>query len=50
MERTELASFAHGLKQLPGTWNEFWFSPVTLGTMDRVRQLFALAIAFQFVS
>ncbi|MFZ4467647.1 MAG: hypothetical protein ACOYOZ_00240 [Pirellula sp.] len=49
MERTELASFAHGLKQLPETWNEFWFSPVTLGTMDRVRQLFALAIAFQFV-
>jgi hypothetical protein len=49
VERTELASFAHGLKQLPETWNEFWFSPVTLGTMDRVRQLFALAIAFQFV-
>jgi hypothetical protein len=49
VERTELASFAHGLRQLPGTWNEFWFSPVTLGTMDRVRQLFALAIAFQFV-
>ena len=49
MERTELASFAHGLKRLPETWNEFWFSPVTLGTMDRVRQLFALAIAFQFV-
>ena len=50
MERTEPASFAHGLKQLPETWNEFWFSPVTLGTMDRVRQLFGLTIAFQFVS
>jgi hypothetical protein len=50
VERTEPASFAHGLKQLPETWNEFWFSPVTLGTMARVRQLFALAIAFQFVS
>ena len=49
MERTEPASFAHGLKQLPETWNEFWFSPVTLGTMDRVRQLFGLTIAFQFV-
>ena len=49
MERTELASFTHGLKQLPETWNEFWFSSVTLGTMDRVRQLFALVIAFQFV-
>jgi len=50
VERTEPASFAHGLKQLPETWNEFWFSPVTLGTMDRVRQLFGLTIAFQFVS
>ena len=49
MERTELASFTHGLEQLPETWNEFWFSSVTLGTMDRVRQLFALVIAFQFV-
>jgi hypothetical protein len=49
VERTEPASFAHGLKQLPETWNEFWFSPVTLGTMDRVRQLFGLTIAFQFV-
>jgi hypothetical protein len=49
VERTELASFTHGLKQLPETWNEFWFSSVTLGTMDRVRQLFALVIAFQFV-
>jgi hypothetical protein len=49
VERTEPASFAHGLKQLPETWNEFWFSSVTLGTMDRVRQLFALVIAFQFV-
>jgi hypothetical protein len=50
VERTEPASFAHGLKQLPGTWNEFWFSPVTLGTLDRVRQFFAVTIAFQFVS
>ena len=50
MERTEPASFAHGLTQLPESWNEFWFSPVTLGTMNRVRQLFGLTIAFQFVS
>ena len=50
MERTELASFADGLKQLPGTWDEFWFSPVSLASMARVRQLFALTIAFQFVS
>lgn len=50
MERTEPASFAQGLKQLPGTWNEFWFSPVSLASMSWVRQLFALSIAFQFVS
>lgn len=50
MERTEPASFAQGLKQLPGTWNEFWFSPVSVASMSWVRQLFALSIAFQFVS
>ena len=50
MERTEPASFAQGLKQLPGTWNEFWFSPVSVASMAWVRQLFALSIAFQFVS
>jgi hypothetical protein len=50
VERTEPASFAHGLKQLPGTWNDFWFSAVTLSTMDRARQFFAVTIAFQFVS
>ncbi len=50
MERTEPASFAQGLKQLPGTWNEFWFSPASVASMAWVRQLFALSIAFQFVS
>lgn len=50
MARTELASFVHGLRQLPGTWNEFWFSGVSLSAMARVRQFFALTIAFQFLS
>lgn len=50
MQRTEPANFVQSLKHLPETWNDFWFAPVALAAINRVRQLFAIAIALQFVA
>jgi hypothetical protein len=50
VQQTEPANFVQSLKHLPETWNDFWFAPVALAAINRVRQLFAIAIALQFLS